>query len=66
MLHFTVATETVLSTSITWHKESQQEELDNSSLSNAACVVDAIAVAETKVGRMDNKAPGCVKRCFDT
>lgn len=54
MFHSTITTASVFSTSITWNKESQQEgELDNSSLSKVPYMLDVIAVAEIKVGRME-------------
>lgn len=54
MLHLTVPTESVFPASIMWNKVSQQEgALNNSSLSEAPCMLDGIAAAETKVGRTE-------------
>lgn len=43
MLHFTITTESVFSTSITSTEESQQEEINNSSLSTVAYMLVGIA-----------------------
>lgn len=43
MLHFTITTESVFSTSITSNEESQQEEINNSSLSTVAYMLVGIA-----------------------